>query len=225
VEDEPSIALVLGDDLRREGFQVEVAADGETASRRAMAEPFDLVILDLMLPKRDGLQVCRDLRSAGRQTPVLMLTARVQESQKIVGFEAGADDYVTKPYSAAELKARIRALLRRSGINHSSVHRFGDCELDLMRCEFRRGDQRVDLTPQEFRLLAALASRPGRAMTRQQLLDAAWGTHAHVTERAVDNQMTNLRKKVEDDPERPRYLSSVRGIGYRFDLDGASVES
>jgi two-component system alkaline phosphatase synthesis response regulator PhoP len=223
VEDEASIALVLGDDLRREGYLVEIAADGETASRRARSEPWDLILLDVMLPRKDGFDVCRDLRQAGVRTPILMLTAKTHEAEKVMGLELGADDYVTKPYSARELRARVKALLRRNAPESAEIYRFGNAELDFARCELRRSGQTVVLTALEFKLLAAFVRRRGRVLTRQQLLDEVWGSGTFVTERVVDNQVTSLRKKIEPDPERPRYLVSLRGLGYRFD-DGAVTQ-
>jgi len=217
VEDEPSIALPLCDDLRREGYEVELAADGEEAFRAGARGRFDLIVLDVMLPKKDGFEVCRHLRSEGVKTPILMLTARGQESEKVIGLEIGADDYVTKPYGPRELRARIKALLRRAAGDEPAVYRFGDFQLDTARCELRRAEQLVDLKPLEYRLLVTFLRRAGRVLTRQQLLDEAWGKDITVTERSVDNQVTNLRKKIEPDPDRPRYLVSLRGLGYRFD--------
>jgi len=222
VEDEPSIALVLEDDLRREGYVTELAADGEAAARRAKSGEFDLILLDVMLPKKDGFEVCREVRQAGIETPILMLTAKSQEAEKVLGLELGADDYVTKPYSARELRARVKAHLRRSAVNTSEVYRFGDAELDFTRCELRRSGKRVDLSALEFKLLAVFVKRSGRVLTRAQLLDEVWGHGTHVTDRVVDNQVTNLRKKIEPEPERPRYLVALRGIGYRFDGEGVT---
>jgi DNA-binding response OmpR family regulator len=217
VEDEASIALALQDDLQREGYEVEVATDGETASRRAQSEPWDMILLDVMLPRKDGFEVCREMRRAGLRTPILLLTAKTHEAEKVMGLELGADDYVTKPYSARELRARIKALLRRTEPATTEMYRFGDGELDFRRCEFRRNGKAVELTALEYKLLAAFVRQRGRLLTRQQLLDEAWGPGAFVTERVVDNQVTNLRKKIEPDPEHPRYLVSLRGLGYRFD--------
>jgi DNA-binding response OmpR family regulator len=217
VEDEPSIALALEDDLRREGYEVDLVMDGEEACRRGTAVRFDLILLDVMLPKRDGFEVCRHLRSEGVTAPILMLTARGQESEKVIGLELGADDYVTKPYGPRELRARIKALLRRSGESGPAVFRFGEFELDATRCELRRAGRVVELKPLEYRLLECFLRREGRVLTRQQILDAVWGSELNVTERVVDNQVTNLRKKVEADPEKPRHVISVRGLGYRFD--------
>ena len=151
------------------------------------------------------------------RTPILMLTARTQEAEKVMGLESGADDYVTKPYSPRELRARIRALLRRTAGELPEVYRFGDVEVDFLRHEVRRGGLHVDLTPTEFKLLTAFVRHPGRVLTREQLLDEAWGHGVFVTERVVDNQMTNLRKKIEPEPSRPRHLCNVRGVGYRFE--------
>jgi DNA-binding response OmpR family regulator len=217
VEDEASIALALEDDLKKEGYEVEIARDGDTASRRAREQPFDLILLDVMLPKLDGFEVCRELRRARVRTPILMLTARTQEAEKVMGLEAGADDYVTKPYSPRELRARVRALLRRTAGELPEVYRFGDVEVDFLRHEVHRGGLHVDLTPTEFKLLTAFVRHPGRVLTREQLLDEVWGRGVFVTERVVDNQMTNLRKKIEPEPSRPRHLCNVRGVGYRFE--------
>jgi DNA-binding response OmpR family regulator len=221
VEDEPSIALALEDDLRREGYEVSLAIDGGEAERRAVSEPFDLILLDVMLPVKDGFDVCRNIRRAGIKTPIVMLTARAQEAEKVLGFELGADDYVTKPYSARELRARVKAHLRRQTTGASEVFRFGDAELDLARGELRRQGKAVELSALEFKLLTAFVQRSGRVLSRSQLLDAVWGADTHVTDRVVDNQVTNLRKKIEPEPERPRFLVSLRGLGYRFDPEGA----
>ena len=222
VEDEPSIALALEDDLRREGYQTEVASDGHTAARRALSGQFDLILLDVMLPKQDGFETCRQVRRAGIDTPIILLTAKTQEAEKVLGLELGADDYVTKPYSARELRARVKAHLRRATAAASEVYRFGDAELDLARCELRRGGKRIELSALEYKLLVAFVQHSGRVLTRTQLLDDVWGPGTHVTDRVVDNQVTNLRKKIEPEPERPRYLIALRGLGYRFDGEGVT---
>lgn len=220
-EDDPAIAIALEDDLRLEGYDVEVAKDGETASRRAIQEPFDLILLDLMLPKKDGFEVCREVRRSGVRSKILMLTARAQETDKVLGLDLGADDYVTKPYSPKELRARIRALLRRDApAGDAGKVVFGDCEIDFVRAELRRAGKPVALTPLEFKLLAAFARCPGRVLTRGGLIDEIWGKDTAITERVVDNQIANLRKKIESSPAEPHYLKSVRGIGYRFDPEG-----
>jgi DNA-binding response OmpR family regulator len=217
VEDEASIALALEDDLKMEGYEVEIVRDGDAASRRAREQAFDLILLDVMLPRKDGFEVCRELRRAGLRTPILMLTAKTQEAEKVLGLELGADDYVTKPYSPRELRARIKALLRRAAGELPEVYRFGDVEVDFARYEVRRAGRRMEVTPTEFKLLAAFVRRPGRVLTRDRLLDEVWGRETFVTDRVVDNQITNLRKKIEPVPSRPRYLFNVRGVGYRFD--------
>lgn len=219
VEDEPSIALALEDDLRREGYQTELATDGEAATERALSRTFDLILLDVMLPKRDGFDVCRQVRRAGVSTPIVLLTAKAQEAEKVFGLESGADDYVTKPYSPRELRARVKAHLRRASRPASEVFRFGDAELDVGRGELRRGGRVVELSALEFKLLTAFVTHAGRLLTRAQLLDEVWGPGTHVTDRVVDNQVTNLRKKIEPEPERPRYLIALRGLGYRFDAE------
>jgi DNA-binding response OmpR family regulator len=219
IEDEPSIALALDDDLRREGYDTEVVTDGEAGLERAAVGSFDLILLDVMLPKRDGFEVCRELRRRGVESAIVLLTARAQEAEKVLGLEAGADDYVTKPYSPRELRARIKAHLRRGARQLGAVVRFGDAELDFTRCELRRNGKRIDLSALEFKLLAAFVKRSGRLLTRAQLLDEVWGRDTHVTDRVVDNQVTNLRKKIEPNPDRPRYLVSLRGLGYRFDAE------
>ena len=222
VEDDQAIAIALEDDLRMEGYSVEVAHDGETASRRAREAQFDLILLDLMLPKKDGFEVCREIRRAGVESKILMLTARTQDTDKVLGLDLGADDYVTKPYSPKELRARIRALLRRVEIGPvtGKIVRFGDCEIDFDRAELRRAGKLMPVTPLEFKLLGLFVRRPGRVLTRRLLLDEIWGKETAITERVVDNQIANLRKKIEPSPAEPHYLKSVRGIGYRFDLEG-----
>jgi DNA-binding response OmpR family regulator len=217
VEDEVAIATALEDDFRAEGYEVETVSDGQAAFERARSETFDLIVLDIMLPKKDGFDVCRDLRRAGIRTPILMLTAKTHEAEKVLGFELGADDYVTKPYSPRELRARVKALLRRAAGEKPEIYDFGDVEVDFTRGEVRREGLIVEVTPLEFRVLAAFVRNAGRVLSRQRLLDEAWGRDMFVTERVVDNQVTNLRRKIEPEPSRPRYLVSVRGMGYRFD--------
>jgi DNA-binding response OmpR family regulator len=217
VEDEAAIARALADDFRSQGYDVELAADGRTAFEKARTDAFDLVVLDVMLPGKDGFDVCRDLRRAGVRTPILMLTAKTHEVEKVLGLELGADDYVTKPYSRRELQARVKALLRRSAGELPETCRFGEVEIDFSRGEVRRGGRTVEVTPLEFKVLTAFVRRQGRVLTRQLLLDEAWGRDLFVTERVVDNQVNNLRKKIEPDPSRPRYLVTVAGQGYRLD--------
>ena len=219
-EDEPGIAMALEDDLTMEGYSVEVAGDGELASRRAREGGFDLLLLDIMLPRKSGFDVCRELRRAGLQMPILMLTAKTQESDKVMGLDLGADDYVTKPYSPHELRARVRALLRRNTAPPAAspeVFTFGDNEIDLARGEVRRAGRALDITALEFRLLTTFVRNRGRLLSRDQLLEQVWGHGLALTERVVDNQVLALRKKIEPDPAAPRHLVSVRGLGYRFE--------
>jgi DNA-binding response OmpR family regulator len=217
VEDEPPIALGLEDDLKLEGYEVEVVRDGETASRRAREKSFDLIILDVMLPRKDGFEVCRELRRAGLRTPVILLTAKTQESDKVLGLELGADDYVTKPFSPRELRARVKAALRRAAGETPEIYRFGDAEVDFARCELRRAGEAVEMTPIEFKLLTTFIRHRHHALGRDRLLDEVWGRETFVTDRVVDTHITNLRKKIEPKPREPQFLISVRGIGYRFD--------
>ena len=217
VEDEPAIAFGLQVDLQGEGYDVEVESDGERALARARKEAFDLILLDVMLPHKDGFEVCRELRRDGSRTPIILLTAKAQEAEKVLGLELGADDYVTKPFSPRELRARVKAALRRASEDVAERYSFGDLEIDLARCEVRRAGKRVDLTALEFKLLAAFVRNRGRVLSREQLLDLVWGRGTFVTDRVVDNHIVALRKKIEPKPSEPRYLLSVRGLGYRFD--------
>ncbi len=217
VEDEPPLALGLEDDLKLEGYEVEVVRDGETASRRAREQSFDLIILDVMLPHKDGFEVCRELRRAGLRTPVILLTAKTQESDKVLGLELGADDYVTKPFSPRELRARVKAALRRAAGEMPEIYRFGNVEVDFPRCELRRAGKPVEMTPIEFKLLAAFIRHRGHTLSRDKLLDEVWGRETFITDRVVDTHITSLRKKIEPKPGEPRFLVSVRGMGYRFD--------
>jgi DNA-binding response OmpR family regulator len=217
VEDERAIAFALDADLRSEGYAVTVAAAGDKALELARAEPFDLVLLDVMLPGKDGFEVCRELRRGGFRAPIIMLTAKAQEAEKVMGLELGADDYVTKPFSPRELRARVKAALRRSADEPREVFRFGDAEVDFARCEVRRGASVVDLTALEFKLLSTFIKRRGRVLTRDQLIDAAWGPGVSLNDRVVDNHIVGLRKKLEPDPAQPRFLINIRGLGYRFD--------
>ena len=221
VEDDAVIGGALQDDLTLEGYDVTVATEGRAASSLATIEPFDLVVLDVMLPGRDGFDVCRDIRKAGRRMPILMLTARAQEAEKVMAFELGADDYVTKPFGPKELRARIKALLRRARPSQdagpSDVFVFGDIEVDVARGEVRRQGHPVDVTLTEFKLLTALARSRGRVLSREQLIDAAWGPGIFLSDRSVDNHVVGLRRKIEAVPSDPRHVVSVRGLGYRLD--------
>jgi DNA-binding response OmpR family regulator len=217
VEDEPDIALGLELDLRDEGYDVEVVGDGHEAVRRGKEPGWDLILLDVMLPAKDGFDVCRDLRRAKVRTPILMLTARSQEAEKILGLDLGADDYVTKPFSPRELRARIRALLRRGVESETTIHRFGDCEADLERTQLRRAGEPVDLTAIEWKILCCFLQNRGRVLARDRVMEAVWGRGVALTDRVVDTHIVKLRRKIGDDPTEPRYIVSVRGLGYRFD--------
>jgi DNA-binding response OmpR family regulator len=217
VEDDSDIAFGLQDDLKVEGYEVEVVRNGIEAGRRACSESWDLILLDVMLPGKDGFEICRELRRSGVRTPIIMLTAKTHEAEKVLGLDLGADDYVTKPFSPRELRARIKAALRRSSDNAPDVYRFGNVEVDFTRGELRRRGKPLELTSLEFRIMEAFVRNRGRIMSRDQLLEAAWGRDTFVTDRVVDHHIVNLRRKVEADPQKPRYLICVRGMGYRFD--------
>jgi two-component system alkaline phosphatase synthesis response regulator PhoP len=218
VDDEPRIVQLVRDYLEHGGFTVLVASDGPSALRTARTGRPDLVVLDLGLPGIDGLDVARALRRDG-EIPIIMLTARTEESDKLVGLELGADDYMTKPFSPKELVARVRAVLRRAeGLQSpSDVIRVGaDVELDLPRMEARFAGRRVDLTKTEFQLVATMARQPGRVFTRAQLLNAVRGVAFESYERAIDAHIKNVRKKVEPDARSPQFILTVFGVGYRF---------
>ena len=217
VEDEPGIAFGLETDLKMEGYAVELVEDGSTAARRAREENFDLILLDVMLPGKDGFEVCRELRRAGVRTPIILVTARTHEAEKVMGLEVGADDYVTKPFSLRELRARIKAVLRRTAGEVPEVYRFGDVEVDFSRGEVRRGGRPIEMTQLEFKLLTAFVRNRGRLLSRNQILDAVWGPGTYVTDRVVDNHVLSVRRKIEADAQHPRYVISVRGMGYRFE--------
>ena len=212
VEDETEIAEALEYDLKLEGYEVEVVPDGESASLRGREPGWDLILLDIMLPKKDGFDVCRELRKAGVRAPILFLTARTHEAEIIQGLDLGADDYITKPFSARELRARIRARLRSGQPPDEDVLRCAEIEIDTARVEVRKGGEKADVTPQEFKLLVTFARNPGRVLSRDQLIDLAWGGQTFVTDRAVDAHIVNLRRKLG-----PELIASVRGMGYRFD--------
>jgi DNA-binding response OmpR family regulator len=219
VEDEPRIAQIVRDYLQHAGFAVVVAGDGAEALRQVQARRPDLLILDLGLPGMDGLDVARRLRrDADTDVPIIMLTARVEESDRLRGLDVGADDYVTKPFSPREVVARVRAVLRRAEPRPggTSVLKRGDLAIDVPKMTLTRNGAAIDLTPTEFQLVAALARQPGRVFTRSQLLDAVRGTEGDAFERAIDAHVKNIRRKLEVDSRRPRYLLTVYGIGYKF---------
>ncbi|HKY65699.1 MAG TPA: response regulator transcription factor [Acidimicrobiales bacterium] len=218
VDDEPKIVDVVGDYLRSAGYTVTTAADGERALELARARPPDLVVLDLGLPGLDGLDVTRELRRASPPVPIIMLTARGEETDRVLGLELGADDYLVKPFSPRELVARVRAVLRRTEVGQAERERFvvGDIAVDTGRRQVTVGDRVLELTATEFDLLVELARQPGRVFTRAQLLGAVHGVVVESYERTVDVHIKNIRRKLEPDPHRPRYLLTVHSVGYRF---------
>ncbi len=221
VEDEASLNETLRFNLEREGYAVHTAADGETGLQLARTHSPDLIILDVMLPALSGTEVLRRLRSDGSDVPVLLLTARTAEIDRVQGLDLGADDYITKPFGLAELLARVRAHLRRSATNggaQPSVIEFDGLTLDLARRELRCGESPRPLRPKEYQLLAYLAQHPGRTCTRDELLNDVWDIDFVGDTRTVDVHIRWLRKKIEPDPAQPVHLITVRGAGYRFEL-------
>lgn len=220
VDDEPQIVELLVSYLSKEGYAVATADDGEAALLAAERENPDLVLLDLMLPKKNGYEVCKELRAKSK-TPIIMLTARDEEPDKIVGLELGADDYITKPFSPREVVARVRAVLRRAEpeTGESKVIRAGGLEIDSIRHEVRKNDSIIELTPTEFKLLQTLADSPRRVFTRLQLVEEIQGYSFEGYERTIDAHIKNLRQKIEDDPKNPKLVGTVYGVGYRFELE------
>jgi DNA-binding response OmpR family regulator len=215
IEDEPAIALGLRDDLELEGYQVEIADDGKAGMLKACNESFDLLLLDVSLPGMNGYDVCRVLRGKKPDLPIIMLTARSHEAEKVLGLELGADDYVTKPFSPLELRARIKAQLRRSQSSQVLSYTFSTLQVNFDRMEVLEGKSPIELTTLEFKLLKTLIQSVGRVLSRDQILDSVWGTNAVVTDRVIDTHIANLRKKLE--PNGAKHISSIRGMGYRFD--------
>ena len=217
VEDEPAIATGLKDDLELEGYRVDVAEDGVAALEAIGGKAFDLILLDVMLPKKDGFSVCRELRASGVRTPIILLTARGEEADKIRGLNLGADDYVTKPFSPRELNARIQAVLRR-GATIGSVSKFGNVVVDFTRGEVRREGSKIELTALEFKLLRAFLEHAGEVLSLDRLIEMVWGKDVFLTDRVVYTHVNNLRSKIEENPSQPRHIVSLRGLGYRFDV-------
>ncbi len=217
VEDEPAMLRGLKDNFLAHGHEVIIATDGQTGMDRALSADPDLIVLDIMLPKVNGYEICRAVREHGLDMPILMLTAKGQEEDVVLGLNLGADDCVTKPFRIRELLARVHALLRRRQTSPAEPIRFGDCELDLEAHRFHRAGREVELTAKEFGLLRHLASHPGRAFTRDEILNHVWGSSIMVTSRSVDRCVATLRAKIECDPAKPRLIETVRDIGYRFD--------
>ena len=218
IEDEESILMALTDDLGLEGYEIETATDGLKGLEIAKEKGHDLIILDIMLPKMDGFELCRQLRQAGVGTPILMLTAKSQEIDKVLGLELGADDYVTKPFSPRELLARVKAILRRVKDTQGQIDvcRFGDVEIDFKKYEVKKKGQPVYLTSLEFSLIGFLIKHKDRVLDRSTILDEVWGRDVYVLPKTVDTHVGHLRKKIEDDPANPKHIIGVRGTGYRF---------
>lgn len=226
IEDARNIRMALKDDLTFEGYEVEIASTGPEGLEKALNPDVDIIILDLMLPELDGLEICKELRRRNIGTPIIMLTARSQEFDKVLGLELGADDYITKPFSTFELHARVKALLRRSEIrDHQTVAKtiqVGPFELDPLKYEFAKNGKLIQLTTIEFDLLNLLMQHAGHVLKRDNILSSIWGDEVYVTSRTVDTHIANLRKKIEDDPHQSRWITGIRGVGYRFNTQDSS---
>jgi two-component system alkaline phosphatase synthesis response regulator PhoP len=218
VEDEPGLVLTLRDRLTREGYSVDTSADGESGLERAAGEAFDLVLLDVMLPRINGLDVLRELRKRGIETPVIMLTAKGQVADKVVGLKLGADDYVTKPFEMMELLARIEAKLRRAPLAPHPVdgYQFGDVRIDFRRAEVTKAGAPLELSAREFQLLKYFIEHRGATLTREELLNEVWGYNAMPSTRTVDVHVAWLRQKIEPNSRHPQYVLTVHGMGYKF---------
>jgi DNA-binding response OmpR family regulator len=220
VEDDKAILIGMMDDLEYEGFDVSVAVTGKEGLEQAKEHNFSLIILDILLPELNGFEVCKKLREAGISTPILMLTAaRTEEMDKVMGLELGADDYVTKPIGSRELVARVKAILRRSIQREklSDMYKFGDVSVDFKSHQVLKAGKRLYLTALEFKLLSFFIERRGEALSRDTILDEAWGVDVIVSPRTVNTHIAHLRKKIEDDPAHPKYITSIRSVGYTFE--------
>lgn len=218
VEDEPGLVLTLTDRLTREGYHVESAADGESGLERAAREPFDLLLLDVMLPRMSGFDIVRDLRRRGIETPIIMVTARGQVVDRVVGLKLGADDYVTKPFDMAELLARVEAKLRRPPANphRADGYAFGDIAVDFRKAEATRAGEMLELSAREFQLLRYFIEHRGATLTREELLNEVWGYNSMPSTRTVDVHVAWLRQKVEPNPRHPQFILTIHGMGYKF---------
>ena len=218
VEDEPNMVVGLRDNFEFEGYEVITARDGVEGLQLALEESPDLVVLDVMMPRMSGLGVCKQLRAQRASIPIIMLTARGQEVDKVVGLELGADDYVTKPFSIRELLARVKAVLRRTSVLPKELdqHTFGDVEVDLRRCRVLKSGKALDVSSKEFELLKYFICHAGETLSRHQLLEDVWGYEHYPTTRTVDTHLVRLRQKLEPNPEQPEYFLTVHGTGYRF---------
>lgn len=219
IEDEPGLVLTLSDRLKSEGFETDAAADGVTGLKKAATSAYDVIILDVMLPQKNGFDVCRDLRAAGNSTPVLMLTARGQIIDKVVGLKLGADDYLTKPFDMSELLARIEALLRRASKNRAPSAEgftFGNIEVNFRKAEIKKDGKIVELSAQEYRLLKYMIENRGATLTRYELLEHVWSYDESITTRTVDVHIAWLRQKLEPNPKHPQYFVTIHRLGYKF---------
>jgi DNA-binding response OmpR family regulator len=218
VEDDQILSIALRKGLESEGYAVEIAADGAAGRRAATEKQFDIIILDVMLPKQSGFDVCERLRAAGNETPIIMLTARNMEVEKVQGLKLGADDYITKPFSLSELFARIEAVLRRAArpVAGHAVYRFDDMTIDFKKYEATKSGEPLDLSPREFRLLQFFVERRGEVVSRDQILNHVWSYNSFPSTRTVDQHVAKLRQKIECAPNNPRFLLTVHGIGYKF---------
>ena len=217
IEDEKNLRTTLGDRLRKEGYIVDFAIDGIEGLGKATRQPFDLIILDVMLPGKNGFDVCRDIRGAGLSTPILLLTARTETVEKVLGLKLGADDYVTKPFDSLELLARVEALLRRAPMRTGhNIYQFGPLSVDTRRGNVTKGGAPVDLSAREFQLLRYLIERPGISLPRDQILRDVWGYESDTLTRTLDVHISTLRQKLEDDPKKPDLIVTVPGVGYKL---------
>jgi DNA-binding response OmpR family regulator len=217
IEDDPTMLIGLKDNFEFKGYKVLTAADGEKGLKAALNSKPDLILLDIMLPKINGYEICRLIREEKLATPIIMLTAKGEESDIVLGLNLGADDYVTKPFSIKELLARAAAFLRRAKKEVQDVCEFGDFRLDLSARRLTRKGREIELSPKEFNLLEYFVKKPGRALTRDEILNAVWGYDCVVTSRSIDRFVTTLRNKIEPDPTRPIFIHTIRQIGYRFE--------
>jgi two-component system alkaline phosphatase synthesis response regulator PhoP len=228
IEDARNIRMALEDDFKFEGYQVETAATGPEGLEKAIDLNLDIIILDLMLPGLDGLEICKELRRRDIGTPIIMLTAKSQEFDKVLGLELGADDYITKPFSPFELHARVKAVLRRSEIRNqqtaAATIRLGPFELDPSAYLFTKNNLPVQLTAIEFELMKLLMQNTGNVIKRDDILRSIWGKEVYVTPRTVDTHIANLRRKIEDDPEQSHWITGIRGVGYKFNPHGSSPD-
>ena len=221
IEDETPMRTALADVIQAEGYRALTAADGESGLQRAIEEKPDLILLDIMMPRLDGYEVCAELRRLGKPVPILMLTAKGQIEDRVTGLDVGADDYLVKPFSTEELLARVRALLRRvQKPGHAPAKlKLGEVEIDLARQTAARGRKPIHLTAKEFAMLRLMAESPGEPVTRERFLDVVWGYAAFPTTRTVDNHIASLRSKIERDPDSPRWIKTVHGVGYKLEME------